>query len=169
MEFEQIAMVADKEFTVQESITEAGWVWHRDIVTAKGIVDRGDGMNRVVENKAELRFNYEMFPGKEFELLHYIDGENFLGARIPGTMSHFGVHVPLIDDFRDYLANKGFWLVQEVVTIDHTGVPDNRHYHYAIYRHHKHKVAWKLIERLDPANWIAAQQDMNRRYNRDIF
>ncbi len=171
MEFEQIAMIADKDFSIQKTITEKGWLWTRDIVTAKGILTAPEFvMPEVIENVAELRYNYEMFPGKEFELIHYRSGSNFVGARISGGVSHFGLHVLKIDDFRDYFDKKGFYLVQEVVTIHHTNVRDDRHYHYAIYRHNASGVAWKLIRRLeDNVAWEFAKADMNKRYKHDIF
>ncbi len=173
MEFKQIAMVADSRFILQEVMTECGWIWTKDTVTAKGILKPEIGLVEIIENTAELRFNYDMFPGKEFELIHYIRGSNFLGCRLPGTMSHFGVHVPVLNDFRDYLAQKGFTIVQEVITTEHTNpvvLQTGNHYHYAIFRHPALKVFWKLIQRLDSINkCLNAQSEMNARYCRDIF
>ena len=172
MEFEQIAFVADKDFAIQVPFEEEGVEWSRDIVHSKGVLRSGVDQRLfvVVENAAELRFNYSIFPGKEFELLHYFRGRSFLGHRLPGSISHCGVHVDKIDDFRDYLQNKGFSLIQEVVTVKHSNVPEDRHYHYAIYKHPSMMFFWKLIERLpgDTA-WITAQIDMEARYSHDIF
>lgn len=169
MEFEQIAIKADKDFSIQTVFNETDSIWTEDIVIAKGVIL--DPHNRLVpvENVAELRFNYEVIPGKEFELLHYHEGPNFLDEKWAGTLSHFGVHVPKIDDFRQYLENKKFHLVQEVVTVSHTNVPKDRHYHYAIFRHMDMDFHWKLIERLVYEKWDNAKHNINARYHCDIF
>ncbi len=172
MEFEQIAIKADKDFTIQEAFMEPGSDWTRDTVFAKGVLlnnHYGDKYS-VIENLAELRFNYGVFPGKEFELIHYTDGPNFLDEETwVGAISHFGVHVPVIDDFRDYLKNKGFLLIQEVVTLEHRNVPKGRHYHYAIFQHSSMEFYWKLIQRLDNIEWDFTKRNLERRYDCVIF
>ena len=169
MLIEQIAVVADPDFIIQDLFATDS-VWTRDLVTAKGILHAPLSNNYIpIENKAELRFNYNVIPGKEFELLHYYDGPNFHGHRISGTISHFGLHVDKIDDHFDDFASKGFTIIQEVVTVRHTNVPSNRRYHYAIFQHPKLHLFIKLIERLDPNTWLLAKEEMERRYDCVIF
>jgi hypothetical protein len=171
MKFEQIAVVADREFKTQLPFMEGASAWTRDIVTAKGILVNAYDQVIPIHNRAELRFNYDVFTGKEFELIHYIDGHNYLGHRIPGTLSHFGVHVPDIDMSKPYLEAKGFKIVQEVVTVNHsnTNVPLDRHYRYAIFRHPDLHYFWKLIQRLTGTEWLKEQESLEARYHHDIF
>lgn len=172
MEFEQIAVVADKDFCVQVPFKEMGSTWPRDIVEAKGVLRSSITEHGFIKihNKAELRFNYDVFPGKEFELIHYFDGDNFLGYRRPGSLSHFGVHVPKINEFRSYMALKGFELIQEVITVKHSNVPDHKHYHYAIYHHPEMLFYWKHIERIGDLNhWKESKDLLEERYSHDIF
>ena len=171
MEFEQIAIKANSDFTVQIPFTEAGSEWTRDTVHAKGVLLNGHAKMSPVENLAELRFNYTVFPGKEFELIHYTDGPNFLDEDTwVGNLSHFGVHVPKINDFRTYFDEKQFQIVQEVITLDHRNVPKDKHYRYAIFRHSSMDFHWKLIERLNgDAEWLKAQADLEWRYDYVIF
>lgn len=173
MKFEQIAIVADTRFTIQNIFNSDDSPWSHDLVQSKGVLLISGARNpefKLIENVAELRFNYEVFPGKEFELIHYISGDNFLGHRLPGSISHFGLHVPEIDNLREYFEKKAFTLIQEVITIKHSSVPIDRHYHYAIFRNPELKFYFKLIERLKgDEEWHTAQTQLEERYNYDIF
>jgi len=169
MEFEQMAVKDNAHWDVYETFLEQGLPWEFDTVRAKGVIRQIKNYIRI-ENVAELRFNYAIFPGKEFELIRYKEGRNFLEDTWVGATSHYGVHVPQIDDYRTYLSDKGFSIVQEVVTIEHTNVPDDRHYHYAIFDHSSLEFHWKLIQRLNGNfEWNLAKADINKRYGYDIF
>jgi len=147
MIIEQIAIHDAVDFPLREMF-DGEWVY--DTVTAKGIV-RGhflhDGFD-VIENVANLAFNYDAIPGKELELIHYNYGKNFLGLKMPGSLSHLGWHVDSIDDWREDMDERGFCLVQEVITLSHTSPAVDKRYHYAIYNHEATRYAWKLIERV---------------------
>jgi len=122
--------------------------WADDIVISKGIILFDDTYHKT-ENTAHLSFNYNLFP-MEFELINYIEGDNFLRFTTYGTISHFGSHVNSIHVWREFMKVRDFTLVQEVITQSHTSdkVHPNRRYHYAIYRHPKTKLCLKLIERI---------------------
>ena len=152
MKFDQIAIVADIDFrlkSVYDGLMLNTTKWFKDCVEAKGVIWR-NGFKKV-ENRAVLMFNYDIIPGKEFELIAYVDGENFLEWVPPGMVSHMAAHVINIDNNRAVLQLKGWRLIQEVVTQSHTSkkVAENRRYHYAIYEHPAIDYRLKLIERTD--------------------
>ena len=156
MKIDQIAIVADKDFTMKNvfgPLMHEPKEWSEDRVVAKGIVRdwRADETYQKCHNAAILQFNYDLVPGKEFELIYYVDGRNFLEWLPPGMLSHIGTHVIAIDNHRNFLKHKGWMLVQEVVTQSHTSpkVKGARRYHYAIYEHPLLKFRLKLIERTD--------------------
>lgn len=161
MELEQIAVHANRTFDQQALF--GFYEWSLDMVTAKGILKNGSQWDKI-ENTAELRFNYCVFPGKEFELIHYHEGPNFLSGTMPGAMSHFGVHVTSINAMKLKMEKDGFDLVQEVVTQSHSNhkVPKDRRYHYAIYRHVGLGFHWKLIQRILD---IHAEQELEKIYD----
>lgn len=152
MKFDQIAIVSDVDFrlkSVFDGLMLGDTEWFKDVVEAKGVIWR-NGLIKV-ENRAVLQFNYDIIPGKEFELIAYVDGLNFLEWVPPGMVSHMASHVIDIENHRQLLQLKGWHLIQEVVTQSHTSpkVPDDRRYHYAIYEHPAVKYRLKLIERTD--------------------
>jgi len=158
--FEQIAVQDNEKFNLMSMLRSIGHSeWTRDKVIAEGVVSSPDGGFVVCQNTAILQFNYSLFPGKEFELIHYTDGPNFLGFKLSGGLSHFGVHVESIDVVREFMARRGFYLAQEVITKTHESPLVTRRYHYAIYSHKNSNFCWKLIERIDPKN---AQTELNK-------
>ncbi len=150
--FDQIAVVDDKDERVFEKYKQLCFSdWSQDFVTSKGVLRGIDGY-KIIENTAFLRFNYTAFRPLEFEILRYTDGPNFLAHRPVGAISHMGVHVPLIEDYRAFLGIRGWMLIQEVVTQSHTSkAVEGKRYHYAIYSHPSSRYNLKLIERIaDP-------------------
>jgi hypothetical protein len=151
MKFEQIAIHDSRRFPLKRlfsAFPPGGHEWTTDVVVAKGIMQVGDGEYIPVENEAILQFNYTLFPGKELELIHYTRGQNFLAHSGSGKLSHFGFHVVSIDNWRGWLAERGFTIVQEVITQSHESQLVDKRYHYAIYQHPDSDYCWKLIERV---------------------
>ena len=149
MDFEQIAIHDNKNFDMMQVFRSMGHTeWTKDVVVAEGVVYRPSGGFLIVQNTAILQFNYTAFPGKELEMIHYIDGPNFLGFKLTGGLSHFGWHVDSIDAEREFMAARGFKLIQEVITKSHESPLVDRRYHYAIFHHKAANHAWKLIERI---------------------
>jgi hypothetical protein len=111
--------------------------WTEDTVHAKGTV-AGIGDE---ENVADLAFNYEMMPGVEFEVLDYIEGENFVDDATNGTrniVSHFGTHCKEeeLNEWKAFFDSIGVSIVQEVWTQHHTSEylqQKGRKYHYCIF------------------------------------
>ena len=87
---------------------------------------------------AELSFNYDMFAGKEFELLHYIDGDDWMsyGDR-PNSVSHFGMHCSSeeLEKWFKFFASRNIRVAQEVSTKSHTNpvIAGKRTYEYVIF------------------------------------
>jgi len=164
MQIDQIAIHDSREFAAQKMLNLMGaGSWSEDTVVAKGIL-LYDGMYIKCANTAVLKFNYRMIPGKELELIHYVAGKNFLAFKTPGGLSHFGVHVISIIDLRAFMSERGFILVQEVISQSHQSfsVPAGRRYHYAIYEHPSTHMRWKLIQRINDIN---ADQELERIYD----
>lgn len=123
----------------------------RDEVVAHGEVY---GQKMVGGNIAYLAFNYTIIPGKELELIEYMDGDNWLahsGRAHRPSMSHMGMHVESIADWVE--ENDPPWgIAQEVRTVSHTNpavVEAGRRYHYLIWDSRDDLgFDLKLIERL---------------------
>jgi len=149
MQFEQIAINDHADFPLMKMFSGD---WKKDTVVSKGIIrDESNVGYRKIENTAMLRFNYHVFPGKELELISYIDGPNFLNFVNYGAISHFGTHVKSIDDYCTVLHDQGFMVIQNVITQSHQSpnVLPYRRYHYVIYGHDNLHFKIKLIERID--------------------
>jgi len=145
MKIEQIAIHDGADFPLR-TLYDGEWVY--DTVTAKGIIKSQHYGFDIVENVANLAFNYDAMPGVELELIHYQWGKNFLGLKVPGNLSHLGWHVTSVDSWRSEMYEKGFVLLQEVITTGHTSKAVDKRYHYAIYGHEDSRFCWKLIERV---------------------
>lgn len=154
MEFEQIAVHDSANFDLlrvfKDRLGHGDWIG--DTVYATGVlrnVSKPSGY-AAIENVAALWFNYSVVPGKEFELIHYTEGPNFLENQVPGGTSHFGMHVDSIKGHHEALIRRGFVLIQEVVTQHHASpAVKDRRYHYAIYHNMHSNFFWKLIERIE--------------------
>jgi hypothetical protein len=131
---EQIAICPKDPFAARELLEAIGAVeWHEDHVVATGEVFGAHGTN-----EADLSFNYDMFGGKEFELLNYTEGNDWMqhGGR-PNSVSHLGMHcsVEELILWRDFFAERGIEVAQEVFTDSHTNpvIAGKRSYNYVIF------------------------------------
>lgn len=129
---EQIALCPRDPAAAKRLLTEMGATeWAEDIVEAVGNV-----FQRFGKNKAELSFNYEMLQGKELEILHYTQGDNWMALREP-RVSHLGMHCTQEElvDWRSFFAKRGYQVAQEVNTRSHTNpvIAGKREYHYVIF------------------------------------
>jgi hypothetical protein len=131
---EQIAIcprdpVAAKDLLAAMGIGE----WANDHVIAEGSVF---GMQSA--NHADLSFNYDIFAGKEFEVLNYTDGDNWMkhGGR-PNSVSHLGMHCTTDEliQWREFFAGRNIHVAQEVFTKSHTNpvIAGKRSYNYVIF------------------------------------
>jgi hypothetical protein len=110
--------------------------WSTDVVHAIGSV--WDFPEK--ENSALLAFNYMgMSKALEFEVLHYLEGENWLDkqSKFNGCASHIGMHCSEEELSRwfDFFAEREIGVAQEVYTDNHTNpvIADSRRYHYVIF------------------------------------
>lgn len=154
MKFEQIAIV-DKGEEIRRVWEDDGHTFIPDIVKSKGVLrDTHAGRFNSIENEAALYFNYTVFEGMEFELIKYNSGANFLQKAHTGEISHFGVHVPSIENI-DPATLVQFYMLQEVVTHHHSSAAvGNKHYHYQIWQHAYVNMRVKFIERIDEPEQI---------------
>jgi len=134
LKIDQIAIAPDpsrmeEALALLEVLGVKGYV--KDQVAATGLV-RGE----VASNKADLRFNYDFVPGIEFEVLHYVDGKNFVEHHTP-CAAHLGVHVTQEElvDIQATFRSIGIPVLQEVFTTSHSNpaIAGIRRYHYVIY------------------------------------
>lgn len=107
--------------------------WNLDTVVAQGEVF-GDPAGNV----AKLAFNYDICSGKEFEVLQYIGGRNWVQIGDgPPRVSHFGMHVTAeeLDQWRAFFAERGIPVAQEVFTESHSNpaIAGKRWYNYVIF------------------------------------
>lgn len=131
---EQIAICPANPVAAKKLLTEIGAVeWHEDHVVANGAVYGEEG-----RNEADLSFNYDIFAGKEFEVLHYSHGDNWMNR--PDRMnsvSHLGMHCSADDllKWRAFFAERGISVAQEVFTESHTNpvIAGKRSYNYVIF------------------------------------
>lgn len=130
---EQIAIAPRNPEAAKELLSAIGAdKWHNDHVTATGQVF---GMPKT--NAANLAFNYELMAGKEFEVLHYTAGANWLQMRPENTVSHLGMHCTEqeLASWRAFFAARKINVAQEVFTSSHTNpvIAGKRRYQYVIF------------------------------------
>lgn len=107
--------------------------WSNDHVAAKGNVYGEEGVN-----EADLSFNYEIFAGKEFEILNYTSGANWMEHpdRV-NSVSHLGMHCTAEElvGWREFFAGRDIAVAQEVFTQSHTNpvIAGKRSYNYVIF------------------------------------
>ena len=105
--------------------------WARDHVIARGEVFGKEG-----RNSAFLSFNYDLGAAKEFEVLHYADGPNWMEGREP-AVSHLGMHVTEeeLAKWREFMESESIGVAQEVLTESHSNpvIAGKRWYNYVIF------------------------------------
>lgn len=131
---EQIAICPKDPAAAKELLTAMGAEqWAEDHVIAAGAVYGKNG-----ENEADLSFNYSLIEGKEFEVLNYTTGENWMKHpdRI-NSVSHLGMHCTYeeLEQWYEFFAERGIKVAQEVETLSHTNpvIAGKRSYRYAIF------------------------------------
>lgn len=131
---EQVAICPKNTEAAMKLLMELGlneWVF--DHVTAKGKVYGQDG-----NNEADLAFNYTAIDGKEFEVLHYTTGPNWMEdlSRL-NSVSHLGMHCTAEEliGWRKFFADRNIAVAQEVMTEKHTNayIAGKRWYNYVIF------------------------------------
>tara|TARA_R110000796_G_scaffold22510_4_gene65172 strand:+ start:2168 stop:2656 length:489 start_codon:yes stop_codon:yes gene_type:complete len=131
---EQIAIVPKDPVAAKKLLSEIGAVeWAEDHVVATGNVFGNQGTN-----EANLSFNYDLFSGKEFEVLDYTSGRNWIDYRGErNTVSHLGMHCTAEDllSWREFFKERDIQVAQEVFTDSHTNpvIAGTRSYNYVIF------------------------------------
>lgn len=132
---EQVAICPRDADAAIKLLTEIGAAdWAKDHVVAEGtIYEDIEG-----RNEADLAFNYELIQGKEFEVLHYTDGYNWMAhPHRENSVSHLGMHCSAEEliEWRKFFAERGIRVAQEVMTQSHTNphIAGKRWYNYVIF------------------------------------
>ena len=131
---EQIAICPKDPIRAMELLHAIGAdEWHEDMVIADGKV-----FGKECTNEADLAFNYELFGGKEFEVLHYHRGENWMQKKDRiNSVSHLGMHCSAEElvEWRAFFSDRGIPVAQEVMTKSHTNpvIAGKRNYNYVIF------------------------------------
>lgn len=131
---EQIAIAPTNPAAARKLLEEMGAVtWAEDHVVATGEV-----FGEPMTNEANLAFNYELISGKEFEILDYTAGPNWVDKRLGrNVVTHLGMHCSAaeLDQWRAFFAERGIRVSQEVNTDSHTNpvIAGKRKYTYAIF------------------------------------
>ena len=135
MEFkiEQIAIYPQHPERAKKLLQDMGAVaWVEDHVVATGEV-----FGRRGTNEANLSFNYDLFDGKEFEILDYTDGNNWMLTHSRNSVSHLGMHCTADEllDWRKFFEERDIVVAQEVLTDSHTNlvIAGKRSYNYVIF------------------------------------
>ena len=152
-QIEQIAIAPKDPVAARTLLEDIGAVdWAEDHVVAAGNVYGARGFN-----EANLSFNYDMFAGKEFEILDYSKGDNWVDCRTNGSrnvVSHLGMHCTADEllQWRDFFRAREISVAQEVFTKSHTNpvIDGKRKYNYVIFdTFHILGVDLKFIVRID--------------------
>ncbi len=133
---DQIAIAPKDPVAAKQLLSEMGaQTWAKDHVVAEGRV-----FGRQSVNEANLLFNYDLVSGKEFEILDYTDGPNWMDigpGRGRGSVSHLGMHCSMehLSLWRKFFAARDISVVQEVLTRSHTNnaIAGKRRYDYVIF------------------------------------
>jgi hypothetical protein len=161
---EQIAINPKNPDIAKRLLSDLGLTqWVDDQVKARGeVMGEPD-----CENTANLSFNYQAdrngdyvkndnaFAPLEFEILNYVEGENFCDYLPDWQVCHLGMHVTTeqLEEYRDYFNSKNIDVAQEVKTFSHENevIKGKRLYHYVIFNtQHLIGVNLKFIVRLNP-------------------
>lgn len=138
---EQIAIAPRNPARAIEFLKKIGAEeWAHDHVVALGSV-YGDSN---LTNEADLNFNYSLGNAKEFEVLRYTGGANWVNANdirnindVRGCVSHLGMHTTAEElvKWREFMAAECINVAQEVVTESHTNpvIAGKRRYKYVIF------------------------------------
>jgi hypothetical protein len=153
-EVEQVALAVENITAAVSRYQAAGFEeWFKDTVTLQVNNYNEHGQRDSTMAVAELAFNYQVIPGKEFELIEFKVGENFHeNLSVPG-LSHMGLHVDNIHSWMARYRNMYFKTLMEARTISHTGKPAETgvRYKYVILNTIKEYGFYlKLIERIEP-------------------
>lgn len=151
MEFEQIAVhVPDIDQAIDTYNKVFGLdpeKWVRDTVKASNVA----GKLASTRFTAHLAFNYELYPGKEFELIQIADGvsgQRYHVNKGEFGISHMGLHVDDCDAWLEQhpdLAEYG--VLQDTRTLEHSGT-DRRYRYLLLNTHRALGFIVKLIQRL---------------------
>ena len=130
---EQIAIAPTNPAAAKQLLSEMGAVdWVEDQVVANGKVFGEDR-----SNIANLSFNYELAKSYEFEVLDYVEGDNWVEQGRADTVCHLGMHCAAdeIWNWSEFFAARGIAVAQEVFTQSHTNesIKDSRRYNYVIF------------------------------------
>jgi hypothetical protein len=131
---EQIAICPKNPIAAKKLLSEIGAVdWSEDHVVASGKVFSHEGTN-----EADLSFNYEIFSGREFEVLNYTSGRNWVDDSVGrNVVSHLGMHCSGDDllKWREFFKERQINVAQEVFTESHTNpvIAGKRSYNYVIF------------------------------------
>lgn len=131
---EQVAICPRDPEAAIELLTAIGAAeWARDHVVAGGKVHGTAGTN-----EADLAFNYDLIDGKEFEVLHYTSGPNWMTDLFRhNSVSHLGMHCTAEEliEWRAFFAGREIPVAQEVITESHTNpvIAGKRNYNYVIF------------------------------------
>ena len=133
---EQIAICPKDPIAAKKLLSEIGAVdWSEDHVVATGSVFGEQGTN-----EADLSFNYEIFDGKEFEILNYTKGNNWIdssGRTERNVVSHLGMHCSAeeLEKWKEFFHQRAIKISQEVFTDSHTNpvIAGKRSYNYVIF------------------------------------
>lgn len=131
---EQVAICPADPVAAKKLLEDiAGVEWAEDHVVAEGKV-----YGAPARNEANLSFTYSILQGKEFEVLDYTDGPNWIGEGSKyNSVSHFGMHCSEMElgMWRDFFSARGIGIAQEVHTLSHTNpvIAGKRTYQYVIF------------------------------------
>lgn len=131
---EQIAICPRDPIAAKKLLAEMGAVaWAEDHVVADGVVFGDQG-----RNEADLSFNYDLIQGKEFEVLNYTEGDNWmLEEGRYNSVSHLGMHCSAeeLEKWRQFFDERNIEVAQEVFTLSHTNpvIAGKRSYNYVIF------------------------------------
>ena len=134
--FEQIAIhVPDVDEAVERYVKMGFGKWVQDMVSAHNVfadLESLHGSSFVVD----LAFNYNIVPGKEFELISPVEGRSCQLQACP-SLSHMGFHVEDLESVLLRWSDGGYVISQLTQTTHHTGT--KRRYWYAFVD------AWKQL------------------------
>ena len=134
---EQIAIAPRDPVKAKELLKALGAEqWAEDHVVAVGTV-----FGKPVQNGADLSFNYDLGAAKEFEVLNYTTGDNWLAHQSDqeetNCVSHLGMHCTAeeLTRWRAFFSDRGIRVAQEVLTRSHTNpvIDGKRTYNYVIF------------------------------------
>ena len=172
---EQFALVVDDVtdyiISARDRLEQSSWI--EDEVNAVTLFDRDQDLRPKDRNdgrvcpvvRYHIAFNYDLIPGREFEIIKPVSGWTVHSDLPVGALAHVGYHLgegETLFSNVDTLRSQGGVVVQVCTTTKHSSA--KRFYQYAYVRFAGIPYPFKIIQRLEQCMTLAEVEFLVGKY-----